>query len=90
MSEVRIPQGPHPGYVRGVCFSPDGSLLATGTDNGEVYLWNISNPHQITLSLPLQGDHDSSILTICFSPDGSRLAFQGRDKIYVYNSEKKS
>ena len=89
LSEVRIPQGPHPGYVRGVCFSPDGSLLATGTDNGEVYLWNISNPHQITLSLPLQGDHDSSILTICFSPDGSLLSFQGRDTIYVYNLEKK-
>ena len=47
-------------------FSPDGSLLAIGDPNGNVYLLEI-NTYSIVHSFVA---HDTAVLDIDFSPDG--------------------
>ena len=56
--------------VLGMAFSPDGSLLAIGTRQGEVTLWNLHNFSHETLRKKT-GDYARSV---AFSPDGRRLA----------------
>jgi len=64
---LRLPE--HDGAVDGVAFSPDGSLVATGSDMNEVRLFDSRTGE---LELVLSG-HEGSIDRIAFSPDGGRL-----------------
>ncbi|HKR48451.1 MAG TPA: TIR domain-containing protein [Pseudonocardiaceae bacterium] len=64
----------HTGTVYSVVFSPDGHTLATGSDDGTVRLWNVSDPaHPTPLGQPLTG-HTNGVLSVAFSPDGHTLA----------------
>jgi WD40 repeat protein len=76
--------------VSGVCFSPDGKLLASagrGWDAarkkylGEAKVWDVSpdNPKHKTELLSLRG-HTGNVTSVCFSPDGRRLATASSDK----------
>jgi len=57
--------------VRAVAFSPDGSMLATGDDNGNAYVWNVATGRRIaTFTDP----NSISVGAVAFSPDGSMLA----------------
>ena len=60
----------HQGEVRSVCFSPDGSRLASGSRDATVRLWDPGSGQQTAM---LDG-HQGGVLSVCFSPDGSRLA----------------
>jgi WD40 repeat protein len=55
--------------VRVVCFSPDGSQIATGTANGVIKIWDVAERKEL-LHL---ADHLEGILTVNFNPDGTRL-----------------
>ena len=54
----------------GLAFSPDGSLLAIGTREGEIKLWNLRDFSHTTLRQPTRDFARS----VAFSPDGARLA----------------
>jgi WD40 repeat protein/serine/threonine protein kinase len=56
-----------------LAFSPDGSLLATGSENGETRLWDTQTQ---TLRVTLPKD-DYPIHSITFSPDGMLVATAG-------------
>ncbi|MCP2244592.1 nSTAND1 domain-containing NTPase [Lentzea aerocolonigenes] len=59
-------------------FSSAG-LLATGADNGDVRLWDVTDPRN-PVQLSLLTGHMFSIHTLAFSPDGKFLASGGGDK----------
>jgi WD40 repeat protein len=61
----------HPGFARGVAFSPDGSMLATGGD-GVVRLWSVPDFRAVG-ELPV----GQAVRSVAFSPDGAALAVAG-------------
>ncbi|MCH7761137.1 protein kinase [candidate division TA06 bacterium] len=60
----------HSDVVRSVAFSPDGSLLASGSDDKTIRIWRVEDG---TLLQTLKG-HTMWIRSVAFSPDGSLLA----------------
>ena len=58
------------GNVYAVAFSPDGTLLATGHEDGECRLWQVADGK---LLFSLYG-HSSTVWSVAFSPDGQTLA----------------
>ena len=65
----------HRGSVYSVVFSPDGSLLASGSWNNTIRLWDAeTGAHLQTLE-----GHRGSVNSVVFSPDGSLLASGSRD-----------
>ena len=53
-----------------VSFSPDGTLLASASDDNTVKLWNVATGTNIAT---LEG-HTNSVYSVAFSPDGATLA----------------
>ncbi|GJO54952.1 hypothetical protein NJB1907f3_38520 [Mycobacterium marinum] len=60
--------------VNTVAISPDGHTLASGGENGNIQLWNLTDPaHPGPLGPPLQG-HSAGVASVAFGPDGNTLA----------------
>lgn len=62
------------GTITGIAFSPDESLLAAGSDQGD--LWCFETDHWQPIGPTLHG-HRMSINSITVSPDGRRIATTG-------------
>lgn len=63
----------HSSYVYAVALSPDGKIVATGSDDTSVKLWDVATKKLLyTIK-----DYGHSIKTLAFSPDGKRLAAAG-------------
>jgi Tol biopolymer transport system component len=62
-----------PSSVESVAFSPDGHLLAAGTKNKTVHVWDLIKGTELKI---VKG-HQSFINTVAFSHDGTRLASSG-------------
>jgi WD40 repeat protein len=61
----------HKDPVSSVCFSPDGKLLASGSSDSTIILWDVATRQRV--GEPLTG-HKSWVYSVCFSPDGKLLA----------------
>ncbi|MEU0884845.1 helix-turn-helix domain-containing protein [Lentzea sp. NPDC005914] len=62
-----------------VVFHPNGRIIATGADNGDVVLWDITDPRN-PVRLAAGTGRNLSVHTMAFSPDGKFLASGGGDK----------
>ncbi len=61
----------HTDNIWGLVFSPDGQMLASGSRDGTVCLWEVSTGHQRKI---LKGLLPGSEVGFAFSPDGRTLA----------------
>ena len=67
-----------------LAFSPDGSILASGSEDDSIRLWNVSTGQYIGGLW----DHEAGVETLAFSPDGTMLASGSRDdKIILWDLE---
>ena len=81
---------PHWGDVYNVAFSPDGQMLASGSGDDSIGLWDINAD---TLKHIFTGHHDfgrssppTNVYSVSFSLDGQMLASGGRDTIYIWDT----
>src|SRR5690348_11122647 len=72
----------HTGLVFSVAFSPKGDVLATGSFDNTVKLWDFKSGKE---KLTLKG-HTAPVYSVAFSPDGTMIASASQDKtIRVWN-----
>jgi WD40 repeat protein len=65
---------PQPGDIYGLGFSPDGSLLAVGSADGTIRLFDVRSGRLVTLP-----SYEQAVGEVAFSPDGSLLAVTTAD-----------
>ena len=64
----------HESEVMAIAFSPDGRLLATGDDNSQIRIWDLTTGRTVRT---LQPDDEIRFCALAFSPDGQNLAVGG-------------
>ena len=67
--------------VNSVVFSPDGSMIASGSGNGTIRLWNAHTSEFIKY---LEG-HTKSVNSVVFSPNGNTLISTGEDGVCLWD-----
>jgi len=58
------------GVVNSLDFSPDDSMLVSGTTDNIIRIWDV-NAASVLKELP---GHISPVFGVCFSPDGTKIA----------------
>jgi WD40 repeat protein len=60
--------------IRDLAFTPDRRLLASGSMDGTVWLWDLAERRALNR---LDNGSEDAVITIAFSPDGQVLASAG-------------
>lgn len=66
----------HTGAVKALAWSPQGSYLASGGEEGGIRIWDLGTRKEILQLLP---GHSGPIEDLAWSPDGTYLAGAGHD-----------
>jgi WD40 repeat protein/serine/threonine protein kinase len=74
LREIAIFEGQQ-GKIKSVDFSPDGTLLASASDDKSIFLWDTRSRQKLRA---FKG-HGEAVNAVCFSPDGKVLASASQD-----------
>lgn len=75
----------HEQDVNAVAWSPDGSRLATASDDGTIRIWDAQGAADPVVLTHVHGDR---LYAVAWSPDGKRLAAVSRDRtVTVWDAE---
>ena len=81
----------HSGLVKTVAFNEEGDLLASGSYDTTIIIWDVSDPRNpAPRGKPLggRGGHTSFVNSVAFTPDGSGLISAGDDRsLRLWNLE---
>jgi len=69
----------HNGFVNAIAISPDGQMLATGSSDKKVILWNVATGNQLR---QLVG-HSDRVISLDFSSNGTMLASGSEDNYVI-------
>ncbi len=74
----------HTEAIYGIDFSPNGELLASGSRDNSVRVWDVKTGKELFFSL----EHNGEVHSVAFSTDGAMLASGGADgKIRLWDVE---
>lgn len=71
----------HGWTVRGVCWSPNGKLLASASSDKDVIVWDLANRQEVTR----YQKHRGKVRCVCWSPDGRLIASGGRSTVRLWD-----
>ncbi|HXD88160.1 MAG TPA: HlyD family efflux transporter periplasmic adaptor subunit [Urbifossiella sp.] len=81
---------PHPVPVRSVACSPVGAkpiVAITGSDDGKVRIWDLSNPAKLPTEPREPADkHSAAIGAIAFSPNGKYFATAAGREVFIWDA----
>lgn len=72
----------HTDVVHCVAFSPDGRLIASGSADQSVRLWDVAAAREVRSLLGHKGE---AVYAVAFSPDGQRLASGGDRQVLIWD-----
>jgi WD40 repeat protein len=67
----------HSNYVNCIAYSPDGTMLVSGSSDNTVKLWNASTGELLATC----AGHSNAVMSVAFSPDGKYFASGGADRV---------
>ncbi len=71
--------------VTALGFSPEGTTLVSGTNQGGIQTWNVATGKALTVfAKPTEQGNLENILTLCFSSDGTLLAASTYNLIRIW------
>lgn len=73
------------GYASALAFSPQGNVLAAGGRDGDVRLWDISNPAHPALTGTTPRFHDATISVLGFASSGVLAVALGNNAVGLLN-----
>ena len=80
----RVAERSDPGReIRNIAFNPEGTELATASDDGSVQLWSPSSLS--LLATPAPSGEAPQPSTVSFSPDGKLLAFDANSEVQLWD-----
>jgi WD40 repeat protein len=74
----------HTDWVISLVFSPDGQMLASGSQDRTIILWDVATQQPVGDPLRI---HKDSVNSLAFSPDGQMLASGGWEEIILWDVE---
>ena len=75
-------------FVTALAFSPDGTTLVSGTDQGGIQTWNVTTGKALAdFAKPSEQEELMYTSTLCYSPDGTLLAAGSYTLIRIWEVE---